>query len=1049
MKKANIILFLSFICVFTAMSAFAPVGVFENINVVNDSVKADTSGVKTDTLTAKGDTTAVAADSVKAEKKKEPNLYVSFPVKDFITHLAVSDSVEAELLMAADSSFVDSVWVSTWEYNGKHTEVGWSFKKPGKYLFRVRANGYRTAYYHFTLDKIHKREGTRTIKPLYMHKLPKSSERNIDLDEVVVKATKLKFYMDGDTLVYDADAFNLAEGSMLDGLIKKLPGVTLSRDGEITVNGQKVDALLLNGKDFFNSDRNLILENLPSYMVKSVQAYERAPERVRGTSREAETQKELVMNVKLKKEFNGGWIANAEGGAGAPYKEGWDGNRETKYLGRFLVLRFDDKSRFSAFANLNNLNDYRDPGREDGEWSPLQQSEGLTTSVKLGVNGMYQFGDDSRYQGSLRGTYSDALNENHSSGSDIYYVKDNDAEGNEVTKRKDQFSKSFYTYRSYSYNVSTEQELRLGKSGDWLGVFKNPRFYFRPTAEYRKWNNRSRSASVSLAEDVAYQLGKSWLDSINAPTAGELLKKYAIDRILKSGKTEGSRFDARAYGWGYVTPRYNDRISIDMDYSLQYSRNESDSYSHYRLDYPKEGKESVWQNKYTPSYNSVFSGNVSASVQTSLGKGHSVSLGHAFDFVRQQRNSHLYMLQLLDDWKDFDAHDIGMLPSAEELLKTLDADNSSVSTTSQMTHTPVVRYSYSRYLKKSKLNMWTNFTLRLPMNHETMDYWQGSQADTTMSRNTVFLSPSLSFQLSNYQKGMSLYVYSSMSISAPSLTYQLDVHNTSNPQYRNLFNPNLKNITSYNFSVQYRNKFGRTLLSAYSSGNIRQNEIGSRRWTRQSDNFTTSMPMNINGNWNAYINADVDFPIGKGDKWRIKEGVGYQFRNSVDFYGSDSLNVIHSIVKNHNIKDNLGVNFRPNDKTEFSATGAIEWQRSVGSISYFTPINAYSFQYGLSAQIELPWNMQFATDLTMYSRRGYDDSNMNDDELVWNARLSKRLMNGNLIIQLDGFDMLGNLSNVRRYVSAQGKSETFYNVIPSYCLLHAIWRLNKKPKKDK
>ena len=152
-------------------------------------------------------------------------------------------------------------------------------------------------------------------------------------------------------------------------------------------------------------------------------------------------------------------------------------------------------------------------------------------------------------------------------------------------------------------------------------------------------------------------------------------------------------------------------------------------------------------------------------------------------------------------------------------------------------------------------------------------------------------------------------------------------------------------------------------------------------------------------------------------------------------------------MKNHNVMENLGVNFRPNDKTEFSATSAIEWQRSVGNRTDFNTINAYSFQYGLSAQIELPWNMQFATDLTMYSRRGYDDSNMNDDELVWNARLSKRLMNGNLIIQLDGFDMLGNLSNVRRYVTAQGKSETFYNVIPSYCLLHAIWRLNKKPKK--
>ena len=72
---------------------------------------------------------------------------------------------------------------------------------------------------------------------------------------------------------------------------------------------------------------------------------------------------------------------------------------------------------------------------------------------------------------------------------------------------------------------------------------------------------------------------------------------------------------------------------------------------------------------------------------------------------------------------------------------------------------------------------------------------------------------------------------------------------------------------------------------------------------------------------------------------------------------------------------------------------------------------------------------------------------MNTNELVWNARLTKRLMKGNLLVQLDGFDLLGNLSNVRRYVNAQGRTETFYNVIPSYALLHLTWRLNKEPKK--
>ena len=97
--------------------------------------------------------------------------------------------------------------------------------------------------------------------------------------------------------------------------------------------------------------------------------------------------------------------------------------------------------------------------------------------------------------------------------------------------------------------------------------------------------------------------------------------------------------------------------------------------------------------------------------------------------------------------------------------------------------------------------------------------------------------------------------------------------------------------------------------------------------------------------------------------------------------------------------------------------------------------------------MELPWSLQLSTDLTMYSRRGYSEPSMNTNELVWNARLAKRLMKGNLIVMFDGFDLLGNLSNVRRSINAQGRTETFYNVIPSYGLLHISYKLNKEPKK--
>ena len=84
------------------------------------------------------------------------------------------------------------------------------------------------------------------------------------MDEVVVTASKVKFYYKGDTLVYNADAFVLAEGSMLDALIKQLPGVELKSDGRIYHEGKFVDDLLLNGKKLFSHDRRLLLENLPA-----------------------------------------------------------------------------------------------------------------------------------------------------------------------------------------------------------------------------------------------------------------------------------------------------------------------------------------------------------------------------------------------------------------------------------------------------------------------------------------------------------------------------------------------------------------------------------------------------------------------------------------------------------------------------------------------------------------------------------------------------------------------------------------------------------------
>ena len=79
----------------------------------------------------------------------------------------------------------------------------------------------------------------------------------------------------------------------------------------------------------------------------------------------------------------------------------------------------------------------------------------------------------------------------------------------------------------------------------------------------------------------------------------------------------------------------------------------------------------------------------------------------------------------------------------------------------------------------------------------------------------------------------------------------------------------------------------------------------------------------------------------------------------------------------------------------------------------------------------------------MYSRRGYSDEGMNTNDLVWNARLTKRFLKGRILLMADGFDILGNLSNIRRTINAQGRTETYYNVISSYAMFHIQYNFSK------
>ena len=174
-----------------------------------------------------------------------------------------------------------------------------------------------------------------------------------ELKEVKVLASKVKFYHRGDTIVYNADAFVMAEGSMLDDIIRQLPGVELKENGQIFVNGQFVENLLLNGKDFFKGKQELLLKNLAAYTVKNIEVYERQKD-IDKLLGEGYGKKVLTMDVKLKKEYHHNYMGNLEAGYG----------NEDRYLGRLFAMWNSDHARLSLIGNVNNMNETRKPGME-------------------------------------------------------------------------------------------------------------------------------------------------------------------------------------------------------------------------------------------------------------------------------------------------------------------------------------------------------------------------------------------------------------------------------------------------------------------------------------------------------------------------------------------------------------------------------------------------------------------------------------------------------------------------------------------------------------
>ena len=955
--------------------------------------------------------------TVQYDKRREVRkLKLNGEVRDIRAHKPlIGATVE---LLDADSTVLQQVVAKHhWWGSGEDGKVHeWDTSEfsftvpalPAKYIFRISFVGHRTAYVDYKLERVGRREHERSLPPLYL--APVSTM----LPEVPVTASRVKFYYKGDTIIYNADAFILAEGSMLDALISQLPGVELKRDGRIYHEGKFVDDLLLNGKQFFSNDRKLMLENLPAYTVKDIAIYDKQTDENEWLGiKDLQTQRHVI-DVRLKKEYMVGWIANAEVGGGT-------GDR---YLARLFAMRHSDFSRLAIVANANNLDDDRQPGESDS-WQRVGNALRRTERADLS----FLVSDRNK-----RWEYHGDASVNHQR-----------TEGETRTVRQN-FLPSGDLY-DHSFSNSRNEDLRLSSYHDFYRNHKSVRWHISPNLQYHHFDHSSDFSSTTFNAPVA-DVSRRLLDELFSPTASRVnLRDTLVNRILQQGLGRGHALEGTFNTGATVKiPHSNENLRLGATFSYN-DRNEH-LFNRQSVEYgAKSSQPPTHQHHFTdnhPDRNGTIQATVGYNIPLGVG-WRSIHATYYFTHNWRHRRSSLYLLDRLNE----EPTAIDELPSMTDYQQVMDSTNTFDSRMRENSHRLDINLGY-KFNKAKYGQIWTLLNGNITLHQQHLDYQRGS-IDTTLCRTAVSitLDDNTFLDFKNGQIGVTMGIRQTL----PALEQRIDLRDDTDPMNVRLGNTRLHPSVTPDFGVSgsYRFKRGYHYMEWHQKRTFNAIAMGCTYDTRTG--ARTYRPENVNGNYTTDAGYTFHCALDSTKKLNLDLPFHVTHSQNVDLVGTTTNDAAMSSSPQRSKVKRLAISMLPSFKADigrhhFDLICQPMWERLSSDRQDFQDFSAFTCRTSLAAILKLPWKLDLSTDLTLYSRTGYADEALNTNDLVWNARLSRPFFKGKLLVVFDGFDLLGQLSNVTRTLNAQGRTETWTNVMPRYALLHVVYRLNKQPKKQ-
>ncbi|MDT3386367.1 MAG: outer membrane beta-barrel protein [Bacteroidota bacterium] len=829
------------------------------------------------------------------------------------------------------------------------------------------------------------------------------------LKEARITAQALKATVREDTFVYNSAAFKTPEGSTIEELVKRLPGAQVGDDGKITINGKQVQKILIDGKEFMTGDTKTAMKNIPTTIISQIKAYDQQSDLSRVTGIQ-DGDEQTVLDFGTKPGMNKGLMVNADAGVGT----------QDRYTGRVFGGYFNKSTRIMGMGNANNTNDMGF-GRRGGFGGGRN---GLNASKMAGMVLNYEKKDTIEINGSVRWNHSDG--DVFSRGSSENFVSKVGSFGNSINQ-------------NYSRGDQFNAEMRLEWTPDTM-----TNIMFRPEVSLSTNDGLSNNRSASYNKDP-YLYTKD-------PLSAESLALLDADSLMVNSNQSNSISYSSNHSYSAML-QFNRRLnSMGRNLTLRANANYGDGNSNslstnnvhlYQLENAL-GMDSTYQtNRYnvTPTKNWGYT--LQATYSEPLWRATFLQLRYRFSYSYSKSDRATYDFSNLGE-NFFD----GLLPGYrlwDNYLNRLDnpytyyKDDNLSRFSEYKNYTHIIELMFRMIRTKYQLNAGV---MAQPQHSNYVQNYQGLNVDTV--RNVLNVSPTFDFRY-RFNKVSNLRINYRANTSQPSISQLLDIYDDSNPLNISTGNPGLKPSFTQNFRLFYNGYFEKTKqsLMTYVQFSTTNNSISNKVSYNEKTGGRITKPENINGDWNMNGAFMFNTPLDTAGYWNVNTFTNVNYANNVGYLSLDRLSDSQkNTTKDLNINERLSGSYR-NDWLEIELDGNLGYRHTRNALQKTANLDTWQYSYGINTTLNAPWGTALSTDLHMNSRRGFNDNSLNTNELVWNAQVSQSFLRGKpLTVMLQFYDILHNQSNLSRSISAMQRSDTEYNAINSYAMLHVNYRLN-------